>query len=165
MMWGIVAVIGGIILGAKAAFVVPFLYLIARKNKDAALIAYVFYAVVLMNDVPVSDFLSFKMLEGVLLGVLPAMMVLREILVGVKLDRREVFKKPEVNVALDLEVLVFIIVVVGLMAVLKLRYGYLYTPENQVSLVAGLTLIFLLRVLRKDVRQVKMFEKKSEENA
>jgi len=56
-------------------------------------------------------------------------------------------------------------VVVGLMAVLKLRYGYLYTPENQVSLVAGLTLIFLLRVLRKDVQQIKMFEKKSEENA
>ena len=60
MIWGIIAVIGGLILRARAVVLIPLVYLLARKNKDLGLIAYFFYAVALMNDVFVRDVLSFE---------------------------------------------------------------------------------------------------------
>jgi len=159
MIWGIIAVIGGLILRAKAVVLIPLVYLLARKDRDLGLLTYFFYAVVLMNDVFVGDFLSFETLEVILLGVLPSLMVLREILVGVDFRESYKFKKSDMEVFLDLKVWVFVLIVVGLMAFVKFKYEYLYTVENQVSLIAGLTIIFLLLTLREDVKRLEMFGK------
>lgn len=157
MIWGIIAVIGGLILRARAVVLIPLVYLLARKDRDLGLIAYFFYAVALMNDVFVRDVLSFETLKVILLGAFPALMVLREILIGMEFRESYKFKKPEMEVFLDLRVWAFILTLVGLMSIVKLRYEYLYTPENQVSVATGLAIIFLLLALREDVKRLEIF--------
>ncbi|USS41072.1 hypothetical protein NF865_02315 [Thermococcus aggregans] len=158
MIWGVIAIIGSLLLRAKAVVLIPLVYLLARKSKDLGLLAYFFYAIWLMNDVFVKDFLSFEAIKVLLLGVLPSLMVLREVLVGVEFRGSYNFKKPDMKVFLDLRVVVFVLVVVGLMVVLRLRYEYLYTVENQVSLMAGLSMMFLLLSLKREVKKVEMFK-------
>lgn len=158
MIWGIIAIIGGLILRARAVVLIPLVYLLARKDRDLGLIAYFFYAVALMNDVFVRDVLSFETLKTILLGAFPALMVLREILIGMEFRESYKFKKSEMEVFLDLRVWAFILILVGLMSIVKLRYEYLYTPENQVSVATGLAIIFLLLALREDVKRLEIFE-------
>ena len=157
MIWGIIAIIGGLILRARAVVLIPLVYLLARKDRDLGLIAYFFYAVALMNDVFVRDVLSFETLKTILLGAFPALMVLREILIGMEFRESYKFKKSEMEVFLDLRVWAFILALVGLMSIVKLRYEYLYTPENQVSVATGLAIIFLLLALREDVKRLEIF--------
>lgn len=149
MIWGIIAIIAGLILRAKAVVLIPFVYLLARKDKDLGLIAYFFYAVALIGEVTVSDLLSLGALKAFLLGAFPALMVLREILTegsgGLQV------KQP------DPKLLSFVVVLLSLGAFLKVEYSYLYPAENQVAIMTGLTLLFVLLMLR-DVRKVNMFK-------
>ncbi|HIH72423.1 MAG: Uncharacterized protein XD43_0731 [Thermococcales archaeon 44_46] len=158
MIWGIIAVIGGLILGAKAIVLIPLVYLLARKSKDLGLIAYFFYALLLMNEVFVEGFLSFEAVKAILLGVLPSLMILKEVLVGAYK-----FEKPEIKDFIDVKIGLFVLAILVLMAILKLRYEYLYTIENQTSLVAGLAVIFVLLNLRKEIKGVEMFKVKEGE--
>ncbi|NJE25876.1 hypothetical protein E3E22_04420 [Thermococcus sp. MV5] len=70
MIWGIIAIITGLVLRSKAIVLIPLVYLLARKNKDLGLIAYFFYGVALIGDVFVKDILSFEALKALLLGAL-----------------------------------------------------------------------------------------------
>ena len=161
MIWGIIAVIGGLILRARAVVLIPLVYLLARKDRDLGLIAYFFYAVALMNDVFVRDVLSFETLKTILLGAFPALMVLREILIGMEFRESYKLDRSRLEIFLDIRVFIFVLIIIGLMAFVKVKYGYLYNTENQVAAVAGLALLFLLVSLRKDVKRVDIFEGKS----
>jgi len=161
MIWGIIAVIGGLILRARAVVLIPLVYLLARKNKDLGLIAYFFYGVALIGDVFVKDILSFEALKALLLGVFPALMILREILIGSEFKESYKLDRSRLEIFLDIRVFIFALIIIGLMAFVKVKYGYLYTLENQVAAVAGLALLFLLVGLREDVKRVGMFERKS----
>jgi len=162
MIWGIVAVIGGLILGSKAVVLIPLVYLLTRKSKDLGLLAYFFYGIVLVNEVSFSDVISFGSLKGFLLGVVPSLGVLREILVGFgKIPRLEFesFSDFVGNKSYFYKTVIFLAVVFALMIILKMRYSYLYTAENQVTILAALTLLFVLFNM-KEVKKTVMFELK-----
>ncbi|ASJ10304.1 hypothetical protein A3L12_02830 [Thermococcus sp. P6] len=150
MIWGIIAIIAGLILRAKAVVLIPFVYLLARKDKDLGLIAYFFYTVALIGEVTVSDLLSLGALKAFLLGAFPALMVLREILTG-KVTVSKIKR------SLDPVVISFVVILLSLGAFLKVEYSYIYTAENQVAIMTGLTLLFVLLMLR-DLRKVDMFK-------
>ena len=160
MIWGIIAVIAGLVLRSKAIVLIPLVYLLTRKNKDLGLIAYFFYGVALIGDVFVKDILSFDALKALLLGAFPALMVFREILIGSEFKESYKLDRSRLEIFLDIRVFIFVLIIIGLMAFVKIKYGYLYTTENQVTAVAGLALLFLLVSLREDVKKVGMFERK-----
>ncbi|EHR79120.1 hypothetical protein OCC_01284 [Thermococcus litoralis DSM 5473] len=163
MIWGIVAVIGGLILGSKAVVLIPLVYLLTRKSKDLGLLAYFFYGIVLVNEVSFSDVISFGSLKGFLLGVVPSLGVLREILVGFEFGKIPKFRSFSDlvrfvgNKSYFYKTMIFLVVVFALIAVIKMRYSYLYTAENQVTILAALTLLFVLFNM-KEVKKTVMFE-------
>lgn len=157
MIWGVIAIIAGLVLGARAIVLIPAVYLLARKDKDLGLVAYFFYGVGLVGDVFVRDVLSFEALKALLLGIFPALMVLREILIGGEFKESYTVDRERVRVFLDLRVILFAVIVLGLMAAVKVKYEYLYTAESQVAVMAGLALLFLLLTLKRDVKKVGMF--------
>ncbi|USH00459.1 hypothetical protein K1720_03070 [Thermococcus argininiproducens] len=161
MIWGIIAFISGLVLRSKAIVLIPVIYFLARKNKDLGLIAYFFYAVALMGDVFVKDIISFEALKVIFLGAFPALMVLREVLIGVEFKESYKLERSRLEFFLDVKAFLFVLIVVGLMVAVKIKYEYLYTTENQVAVAAGLALLFLLLTLREDVKRVGMFERKS----
>lgn len=159
MIWGIIAIIGGLLLKSKAVVLIPLVYLLDRKNKDLGLIAYFFYVVALIGDVFVRDVLSFEALKALLLGVFPALMVLREVLIGREFKESYKLEKSRIGFFLDLKVFLFVLALIALMVFVKVKYEYLYTTENQVAVATGLALIFSLLTIRWDVKKAKMFTK------
>ncbi|WP_175060106.1 hypothetical protein [Thermococcus sp. 2319x1] len=163
MIWGIIAIIGGLLLKSKAVILIPVVYLSGRKSKDLGLLSYFFYGVVLVNGIFVEDVISSGALKRILLGVIPSLGVLREILVGFEFGK---IPKLEFGSFGDFvgdksyfyKTVIFLVVVFALMIVLKMRYSYLYTAENQVAILAALTLLFVFSNM-KEVKKIVMFER------
>ncbi|NJE25875.1 hypothetical protein E3E22_04415 [Thermococcus sp. MV5] len=83
-------------------------------------------------------------------------MVFREILIGSEFKESYKLDRPRLEIFLDIRVFLFVLIIIGLMTLVKVRYGYLHTAENQVAVVAGLALLFLLVSLREDVKKVEL---------
>ncbi|MBC7114059.1 MAG: hypothetical protein H5T47_00325 [Archaeoglobi archaeon] len=80
MIWMVIAIISGVMHGVELVAVLPVIYLLARKNRDLALISFFLYSSLLPFQLNLSEIFSGETLEASLSLGIPSVMVLDEIL-------------------------------------------------------------------------------------
>lgn len=181
MIWLIASLIAGIAFKAWAVILLITAYLIARKSRDLALLIYFFYGILLVNGIQVGDFISYETLKSLAI-IVPSIAVLGEILSGaelkIKLNLLQLIgvvvlaagllyeNLLPVGIALLIagekrisfgalrDTVVGLIVLLSVMWIVKTKYPYLYTPENQVSIATG----FIILLILKEIRDLKKVE-------
>ncbi|WP_324735251.1 hypothetical protein VFC49_08860 [Thermococcus sp. SY098] len=175
MIWLIASLIGGMAFKARAVILLVVAYLVSRKSKDLALLIYFFYGVLLVNEVQVGDFLSYESLKALAI-IVPSIAVLGEILSGAELKVKFtllqligifvlaagllygyllplgaallIAGEEELSFKALRDVTVGTILLLSMLWIVKAKYSYLYTPENQVAIAAGFTVLLILKEIR-----------------
>jgi|GEM_PF-1097112 len=80
MIWLIIALISGLIYRIEIAAALPFIYLLARRNKDLALVSFFLYASLLPSQLSLPELLSIETLRASISVGIPSVMFLDEIL-------------------------------------------------------------------------------------
>ncbi|AHF79400.1 hypothetical protein [Thermococcus paralvinellae] len=181
MIWLIASLIGGIAFKAWAVILLVVAYLVSRKSRDLALLIYFFYGVLLIGEIHVRDFISYESLKALVI-IVPSIPVLREILSGaelkIKFNLLQLIGVVVLAAGLLYEHLLLVgtalliagekrlsfralrdvavgtILLLSMLWIVKTKYPYLYTPENQVSIVTGFTILLILKEIR-NLRKVK----------
>ena len=174
MIWLIASLIAGIALKVKAVVLLVMAYLVSRKSRDLALLIYFFYGVLLVNEIQVVDFISYESLKSLSI-VVPSIAVLGEILRGAELEIKLnplqligiavlaagvlygyllpagiilLIAGKGVSVKALKSIIIGVTFLLLMLWILKTKYPYLYTPENQVSIIAGITILLMLKQVR-----------------
>ena len=175
MIWLIASLIAGIAFKAWVVILLVVAYMISRKSRDLALLIYFFYGILLINRVHVKDLISYESLKALVM-VVPSIAVLREILSGTELKVKfsllqliGIFILAAgllyeylllVGIALLIageerlsfralkDVTAGVLILFSMLWIVKVKYPYMYTPENQVAIAAGFTILLILKEIR-----------------
>lgn len=175
MIWLIASLIGGMAFRTRAVILLPVAYVLSRKNRDLALLLYFFYGVLLVNEVQFKDFVSYESLKALAIAV-PSVAVLKEILGGAEINLKLnplqaagvlilaigifygyllpvgiallIAGEGELSFGALRDTAIALLALLSLLWMVKWRYPYLYTPENQVAITAGLVILLALKEVR-----------------
>ncbi|ADT85075.1 hypothetical protein [Thermococcus barophilus] len=181
MIWLIASLIAGIAFRAWAVILLVVAYLASRKSRDSALLIYFFYGILLVSEVHVGDFISYESLKALAI-IVPSIAILREILSGTELKVKFtplqligifvlaagllygyllpwgtallIAGEEGLSFRALRDVAAGVLVLFSMLWIVKAKYPYLYTPENQVAIAAG----FIILLILKEIRNLKKVE-------